>query len=74
MIEDNKPSDIWFASTQTDQNGASNDVTLFASLADPGAEGSGIYFSNDPYTLYANVMHSAAPDGDGTWAITKIRK
>jgi hypothetical protein len=45
MIEDNKPSDIWFASTKTNDFGASTDVRLFASLTDPGAEGTGIYFS-----------------------------
>ena len=73
MIEDNKPSDIWFASTRNVNDfGASKDVDLFASLTDPGAEGTGIYFSpTDPKTLYVNVQHSAAEDGDGTWAITK---
>lgn len=72
MVEDNKPSDIWFASTQTNEYGASKSVKLFASLTDPGAEGSGIYFSpTDPETLYVNIQHSEAEDGDGTWAITK---
>ena len=72
MIEDNKPSDIWFASTRTDKFGASKDVDLFASLTDPGAEGTGIYFSPlDDKTLYVNIQHSAADDGDATWAITR---
>lgn len=73
MIEDNSPSDIWFASTKkVNEYGASKDVKLFASLTDPGAEGTGIYFSpTDPDTLYVNVQHSEAEDGDGTWAITK---
>jgi len=72
MIEDNTPSDIWFASTETDEFGASVNVDLFASLTDPGAEGTGIYFSSlDPKTLYVNVQHSAAEDGDATWAISK---
>ena len=73
MIEDNKPSDIWFASTKkVNKYGASKDVDLFASLTDPGAEGTGIYFSpTDPKILYVNIQHSAAEDGDGTWAITK---
>jgi len=72
MIEDNKPSDIWVASTRTDEEGASRKVKLFASLTDPGAEGTGIYFSpTDPKTLYVNIQHSAAEDGDGTWAISK---
>lgn len=72
MIEDNNPSDIWFASQVTNAFGASRSVALFASLADPGAEGTGIYFSpEDPDTLYVNVQHSAADDGDGTWAISR---
>lgn len=73
MIEDNKPSDIWFASTaKVNKYGASEKVELFASLTDPGAEGTGIYFSpTDPKTLYVNIQHSEADDGDGTWAITK---
>jgi len=71
IIEDNKPSDIWFASTQTDKSGASVDVSLFASLTDPSAEGTGVYFGKDPKTMFVNVQHSATPDGDATWAITK---
>lgn len=72
MIEDNVPSDIWFASTRTNEFGASLDVDLFASLTDPAAEGTGIYFSPlDPKTLYVNVQHSSVDDGDATWAITR---
>jgi secreted PhoX family phosphatase len=72
MIEDNKPSDIWFASTRTNKYGASRKVKLFASLTDPSAEGTGIYISpTDPKTLYVNIQHSEAEDGDGTWAITR---
>lgn len=72
MVEDNVPSDIWFASKRTDEFGASKNVELFASLSDPSAEGTGIYFSPfDPHTLYVNVQHSAADDGDGTWAISR---
>ncbi|ALP52488.1 hypothetical protein Tel_04620 [Candidatus Tenderia electrophaga] len=72
MQEDNVPSDIWFASTETNEFGASEQVELFASLTDPGAEGTGVYFSPfDRHTLYVNVQHSAAQDGDGTWAITR---
>jgi hypothetical protein len=74
MIEDNVPSDIWFASTRTNELGVSKGVELFASLSDPGAEGTGIYFSpTGPETLYVNIQHSEADDGDGTWAITKKR-
>lgn len=73
LIEDNNPSDIWFASThKVNAVGASKRVKLFASLSDPGAEGTGLYFSPlDPETMYVNVQHSAAEDGDGTWAITR---
>ena len=72
VIEDNKPSDIWVASTKTNKFGTSKKVKLFASLTDPEAEGTGIYFSPlDPNTLYVNVQHSASEDGDATWAITK---
>ncbi|EIF51772.1 MULTISPECIES: alkaline phosphatase PhoX [Sulfurovum] len=72
MVEDNSPSDIWFASTQTNEFGASKSVKLFASLTDGSAEGTGIYFSpTDPETLYVNIQHSGAENGDGTWAITK---
>jgi len=74
MIEDNKPSDIWVASKKTNKFGAAKYVDLFASLTDPGAEGTGIYFSPfDPKTLYVNIQHSAADDGDATWAITRKR-
>lgn len=76
IIEDNVPSDIWFASTKrVSKYGYSKDVDLFASLSDPSAEGTGIYFSPlDPHTLYVNIQHSAADDGDGTWAISKTDK
>jgi hypothetical protein len=74
LVEDNVPSDIWFASTRTNEFGISKAVDLFASLADPQAEGTGIYFSpKDPATLYVNVQHSAAADGDGTWAIRRAK-
>jgi len=49
--------DIWFATTRTNAFGASVDVDLFASLTDPEAEGTGIYFSPlDPKTLYVNMV------------------
>lgn len=70
-IEDNSPSDIWIATTDTTQQGASKGVWHFASLSDPRAEGTGIYFGKDSHTLFVNVQHSAAPDGDATWAITR---
>jgi len=73
IIEDNVPSDIWFAGKDHDNDGAADAVWLFASLSDPGAEGTGIYFGKDPKTLFVNVQHSAADDGDATWAISPVR-
>ncbi|MEW8496266.1 MAG: hypothetical protein AB2604_20895 [Candidatus Thiodiazotropha taylori] len=56
----------------TNKLGASGRVSLFASLSDPQAEGSGIYFNpHDASVLYVNIQHSAAADGDGTWAISR---
>jgi len=71
IIEDNKPSDIWFAGKDHNGDGAADAVWLFGSLTDPGAEGTGIYFGKDPKTLFVNIQHSEAEDGDATWAITK---
>jgi hypothetical protein len=68
IVEDNVPSDIWVA--QGD-GGEATALELFASLTDPEAEGTGIYFGKSPRTLFVNVQHATAPDGDGTWAITK---
>ena len=56
-----------------DNDGAADGVWLFGSLSDPGAEGTGIYFGKDPQTLFVNVQHSAADDGDATWAISPAR-
>lgn len=73
IIEDNVPSDIWFAGKDHDNDGMADGVWLFGSLSDPGAEGTGIYFGKDPKTLFVNVQHSAADDGDATWAISPAR-
>lgn len=73
MIEDNSPSDIWIATTESNEYGTSRGVWLFGSLTDPGAEGTGIYFGKDPSTLFVNVQHSAADDGDATWAISNVK-
>ncbi len=70
LIEDNKPSDIWIADKDHNGDGQADGLHLFASLTDPGAEGSGIYFGTDPNILFVNIQHSARKDGDGTWAIT----
>lgn len=72
VIEDNVPSDIWVAGRDQHGDGYADGVWLFGSLTDPSAEGTGIYFGKDPGTMFVNVQHSAAEDGDGTWAITKV--
>ena len=54
----------------SDNDGVADDVELFASLKDPGAEGTGIYFGRDPHTIYVNVQHATKALADGTWAIT----
>lgn len=74
MIEDNVPSDIWVATEAHDRDGVAEGIELFASLTDPEAEGTGIYFGKDPHTLFVNVQHSKAEDGDGTWAIKKVTR
>ncbi len=71
IIEDNSPSDIWIADKDRDHDGMADDVWLFGSLTDPGAEGTGIYFGKNPHVMFVNVQHSANPDGDATWAIIK---
>ncbi len=71
IIEDNSPSDIWVAEKDNNGDGAADDVRLFASLSDPKAEGTGIYFGIDPERMFVSIQHSAKADGDGTWAITK---
>lgn len=70
IAEDNTPSDIWVASSKTDRRGAASRVKLFASLVDPGAESTGIYFGKDKNTLYVNIQHPDKALADGTWAIT----
>ncbi len=71
VIEDNVPSDIWFAGADRNRDGVADRVDLFASLVDPGAEGSGIYVGTDPRTLYVDVQHPDKPQADGTWRITR---
>lgn len=70
IVEDNVPSDIWVAGADRNKDGVADTVELFASLRDPEAEASGIYFGKDPRTLYVNIQHPAKPKADGTWAIT----
>jgi len=71
IVEDNVPSDIWFAK-DSNKDGVADRIDLFASLSDYGAEGTGIYFNpEDQKTLYVNIQHSKEQDGDSTWAISK---
>lgn len=71
IVEDNVPSDIWFARGDRNRDGIADGVDLFASMVDPGAEGTGIYIGTDPNTLYVNVQHPEKPQADGTWRITR---
>ncbi|MEU8250130.1 alkaline phosphatase PhoX [Nonomuraea sp. NPDC048916] len=71
IVEDNYASDIWVAGTDTKQAGVADQVELFASIKDTGAEISGIYFGKDPKTLFFNVQHPEKPKADGTWKITR---
>lgn len=71
VVEDNVPSDIWFAGADRNRDGVADRADLFASLVDPGAEGTGIYVGTDPRTLFVNVQHPDKPQADGTWRITR---
>lgn len=69
IVEDNSYSDIWVAGRDTDRDGTADTVSLFASLTDATAEGTGIYFGTDPRTLFVNIQHSGTGN-DQTIAIT----
>jgi uncharacterized protein len=71
IVEDNDFSDIWVAEPDTDVKGVADDVKLFASLKDVGAEGTGIYFGKDPKTLFVNIQHPDKALADGTWKISR---
>jgi hypothetical protein len=73
IVEDNVPSDIWVALPDKDGDGASDGVSLFGSLKDSGAEGTGIYFGKDPNTLFVNVQHSVTGN-DKTMAISSRKR
>jgi secreted PhoX family phosphatase len=72
IVEDNVPADIWVADVNANRSGYAPAISLFASLKDPGAEGTGIYFGRDPHTLFVNTQHSVTGN-DGTYAITNRR-
>lgn len=73
IVEDNVPSDIWVAEPDRDGDGYSDGVSLFASLKDMEAEGTGIYFGTDPRKLFVNVQHSATRN-DKTMVIMRADK
>lgn len=66
------------ATKDLDHDGAADSVNLFASMRDSGAEGTGIYFGQDPphtvreHPARADKTLSEAPDAyaDGTWVVT----
>jgi hypothetical protein len=73
IVEDNAFSDIWVydpRSQDANSDGYRDGVHLFASLKDKQAEGSGIYFGKDPWTLFVSVQHSGTGN-DKTMAITR---
>lgn len=72
LVEDNSYSDIWAAGPDADGNGSADTVSLFASLTDAAAEGTGLYFGPDGHTLYVNIQHSGTGN-DQTIAITDRR-
>ena len=75
IVEDNAYSDIWVydpRSGDANGDGYRDGVTLFASLKDKAAEGSGIYFGRDPHTLFVSVQHSGTGN-DKTMAISRQR-
>jgi hypothetical protein len=72
IVEDNSSqSDVWVATKDRNQDGAADNVYLFATLTTMGAEGTGIYFPRTrPKTMLINVAHSLDAN-DMTIAITK---
>jgi secreted PhoX family phosphatase len=71
ITEDNNFSDIFRAGKDRDHDGASDNVELFASLTDEGAETTGIYFGKNPKELFASVQHPDKDLADGIWKITR---
>ncbi len=71
ITEDNSFSDIFRAGKDLNHDGASDNVELFASLKDEGAETTGIYFGKNPKELFATVQHPDKDLADGIWKITR---
>ncbi|MCA9820688.1 MAG: DUF839 domain-containing protein [Nitrosarchaeum sp.] len=74
IVEDNTPSDIWFASPDRNNDGQADEVVLFASLRDCRAEGTGILMGVGLYsnTLFVNQQHAGSPDGTSGTAPDQI--
>jgi secreted PhoX family phosphatase len=72
IVEDNSSeADVWVATPDRNNDGASDSVVLFTTLTTIGAEGTGIYFPRTmPKTMLINVQH-AADGNDMTMMITK---
>ncbi|MBS1212731.1 MAG: putative phosphatase [Proteobacteria bacterium] len=76
IVEDNDWSDIWVVDPKgedANDDGYPDEVSLFASLKDQKAEGTGIYFGKDTHTLFVNVQHSGTGN-DKTIAISRSRQ
>ena len=70
ISEDNAPGDIWVADPDSDGDGYSDGVELFASLRDEEGEPTGIYFGGIPARLFVSVQHSSTGN-DKTLVIEK---
>src|SRR5665811_238351 len=71
IVEDNNFSDIYRASKDRNHDGSADNVELFASLKDQGAESTGIYFGKNPKDLFVSVQHPDKPMADGIWKISR---
>jgi uncharacterized protein len=71
VVEDNNFSDIYRADGDKDHDGQADSVQLFASLVDPAAETTGIYFGKNPKEMFVNIQHPSKPLADGTWKISR---
>lgn len=71
IVEDNNFSDIYRASGDQNHDGQADLVELFASLVDPAAETTGIYFGKNPKEMFVNIQHPSKPLADGTWKISR---
>jgi hypothetical protein len=72
IAEDNKPSDIWVASPDYNNDGKADKLELFGSLSTAGAEASGLYFGLNPRNLFVNVQHTGSGN-DKTIVINPVK-